>query len=53
MFWRKFYALAAVCGVFCSIMYFAEVLPANSFTVGMCCLGWALMCAGEAIQGED
>ena len=50
MFWKIFYALAAVFGAFYSIMYFAEVLPADNFTLGMYCFGWTLMCAGEAIR---
>ena len=53
MFWKVFYALAAVSGVFYSIMYFAGVLPANNVTLGMYCLGWALMCASEAIRRKD
>lgn len=50
MFWKIFYALAAVFGLLYSIMYFAEALPADNVTLGMYCLGWAFMCAGEAIR---
>ena len=53
MFWKFFYAFAAVWGVFYSILYFAEVLPVDNFTLGLYCLGWALMCAGEAIRRKD
>ena len=53
MFWKVFYTLAAVSGLFYSIMYFAEVLPADNVTLGMYCLGWAFMCAGEAIRRKD
>lgn len=53
MFWKIFYALAAACGVFYSFMYFAEALPADNITLGIYCLGWALMCAREAFQRKD
>ena len=53
MFWKIFYTLAAACGMFYSIAYFAELLPADNFTLGLYCLGWALMCAGEAIRRKD
>lgn len=53
MFWKTFYALAATAGVFYSIMYFAELLPADNFILGLYCLGWAFMCAGEAIRRKD
>ena len=53
MFWKTFYTLAAVCGLFYSIMYFSEALSADNFTLGMYCLGWTFMCAGEAIRRKD
>ena len=53
MFWKIFYTLAAAWGLFYSIVYFAEVLPADNFTLGMYCLGWTFMCAGEAIRRRD
>ena len=53
MFWKIFYALAAVFGAFYSIVYFAEVLPADNITLGMYCFGWTLMCASEAVRRKD
>ena len=53
MFWKIFYALGAVSGLICSIAYFAELMPADSFTQGMYCLGWAFMCVNEALRRED
>ena len=53
MLWKIFYTLAAACGVFYSFMYFIGALPADNFTLGMYCLGFSLMCAGEAIRRKD
>lgn len=40
MFWKIFYALAAVFGAFYSIMYFAEVLPADNMRAIIERNGW-------------
>ena len=53
MFWKVTYALCAVSGLIYSMMYFAGALPADNFTLGMYCLGWASMCAAEAIRRKD
>ena len=47
---KIFYAIAAGGGLFYSIMYFAEVLPADNFTLGMYCLGFSFMAFGEALR---
>ena len=53
MFWKVFYTLAAAAGVFYGFMYFAEVLPADNFTLGMYCLAWSFMCISEAARRKD
>lgn len=53
MFWKTFYTLAAIAGVFYSFMYFTGALPADNITLSMYCFGWALMCAKEAFERKD
>ena len=50
MLGKIFYTLAGVCGVFYSIMYFAEVQPADNFTLGMYCLGFSCMALREVLR---
>lgn len=53
MFWKIFYALTAVAGVFYGFMYWFEVLPADNITLAFYVWAWACMCAGEAIRRKD
>jgi hypothetical protein len=49
-FWQFFYTVAGVGAIIYAFLYWNEVLAVDNITQGMYCLGFGLMCLGEALR---
>lgn len=49
-FWQIFYTVAGVGAIIYAFLYWNEVLAVDNITQGMYCLGFGLMCLGEALR---